>query len=344
MFSELRKGLRRSLRLQITLLFSALFILMTALMGGFLFYRFSHYMYKNADDILINFAHELTFYIQEYMNQPDFLKKVQEEFNEIELIPTKDFHQHARLLAADGRLIIGQENDPRFLPLRKETLENHLATFQTTENPDQHHQYRVHTTPVKENGKTAYFLQVSLYLKRTERIKGYFRDNMLFFSVFLILFTSTLGWVLLGRPLHQVREVIDAARSISAHNLDQRLPVRGSGDELDQLSGTINAMFERLSRSVEQLKEFSVNVAHELRTPLTALKGEMERVLLQERDGEDYKRVMGEGLEEINGLSQLVDNLLYLARMERQEAVLQLSPLDLSHLLKSLEQTFSPLF
>src|SRR2546426_4570807 len=80
------------------------------------------------------------------------------------------------------------------------------------------------------------------------------------------------------------------ARRISGEDLHERLPRRETGDELDHLAETLNAMLARLEGLFAQMRRFAADAAHELRTPLTVLKGEIEVALRAERSTEEYRR------------------------------------------------------
>jgi len=105
------------------------------------------------------------------------------------------------------------------------------------------------------------------------------------------------------------------ARRISGEDLHARLAPRGTGDELDRLAETLNAMLARLEETFAQMRRFTADAAHELRTPLTALKGTIEVALRAERSGEEYRRVLASSLEDVERLVRLAEDLLLLSRL-----------------------------
>src|SRR5205823_14351098 len=115
------------------------------------------------------------------------------------------------------------------------------------------------------------------------------------------------------------RSPVDAmsrtARRISGEDLHARLAPRGTGDELDRLAETLNAMLARLAEAFAQMRRFTADAAHELRTPLTALKGTIEVALRGERSGEEYRRVLTSSLEDVERLVRLAEDLLLLSRL-----------------------------
>src|SRR3984957_4191085 len=81
-----------------------------------------------------------------------------------------------------------------------------------------------------------------------------------------------LGWLVAGRALRPVRQMTAAAQRISAHNLDERLAIRGPNDELKELGDTIDGLLERLETAFKAQRRFVANASHELRTPLTTMR------------------------------------------------------------------------
>jgi len=110
--------------------------------------------------------------------------------------------------------------------------------------------------------------------------------------------------------------MVEAARRIEAEDLSRRIEAPDSQDELGRLAAVLNAMLARLERSFAAVSDFSADAAHELRTPLTILKGEIEVALRSSPAAEEYRRVLGSCLEEVDRLSALVEDLLFLARSE----------------------------
>jgi heavy metal sensor kinase len=118
--------------------------------------------------------------------------------------------------------------------------------------------------------------------------------------------------------------------------LEQRLQVRGSGDELDRLAGTLNDMLDRLNDAFRQIRQFSADASHELQTPLTILKGEMEVALRARRSPEEYQRVLRSGLEEIDRINHLVAGLLLLARADAGMLRMDTKPVDVGELMQGV--------
>jgi heavy metal sensor kinase len=173
--------------------------------------------------------------------------------------------------------------------------------------------------PVITEGSASYVIQVGTSLKKTEQAL----DNLLIILCIsgpIILFLcSAGGYLMLTRAIRPVKRVVQTARRISAQDLSLRIDSRNKGDEIGELVATFNQMIERLERSVLQIKQFSADVSHELRTPLTIIRGEIETTLRKQRPTEDYKNALHSVYEEAQKLEKLIDNLLFLSRLESRE-------------------------
>ncbi len=151
------------------------------------------------------------------------------------------------------------------------------------------------------------------------------------------------GWWVSGRVLRPLASLSTAARDMSIAQLHLRLPLTGAGDELDRLAAAFNEMFGRLELAVQQMKDFTASISHELRTPLTVLRGEAEIALASARGERDYRRTLESQLEEFTKLSQLIDQMLTLARAEAGQIDLRRENVNLSALARALVDIMEPL-
>jgi signal transduction histidine kinase len=147
----------------------------------------------------------------------------------------------------------------------------------------------------------------------------------------IILFGgSAAAFLAVGRVVAPLRELRDAARSVSGADMTQRIDVRGD-DELAQLGVTFNLMLDRLELAFATQRAFIRDAGHELRTPIAIVRGHLE--LLAEEDGEDPRRqetfAMLAG--ELDRMTRFVNDMLLLARAERPD-FLQLETVDLGAL------------
>jgi signal transduction histidine kinase len=138
-----------------------------------------------------------------------------------------------------------------------------------------------------------------------------------------------LGYWLAGRALAPAAALARAAQLVGAQDAHARLPVGSAHDEFDSMALEFNALLARLQSAIEEQRRFSSNVSHELRTPLTAMRLVGEQAL---RRGVDPRaeEALSSILEEVERSTNLVEQLLCLARAEGAEPSQRATPVDLS--------------
>jgi signal transduction histidine kinase len=157
---------------------------------------------------------------------------------------------------------------------------------------------------------------------------------------FLALIAISSGYILLGRALHPIDQVISTAEIISIKNLSKRLPVAATGDEFERMSLTLNRMIDRLQESYLVSSRFAADASHQLRTPLTIMRGELEALISEGPSREELVDSLGSILEEAERLTRIVEGLLLLSRLEVGEGRMVGSSLNLGNLVDSIvEQT-----
>jgi signal transduction histidine kinase len=165
----------------------------------------------------------------------------------------------------------------------------------------------------------------------------------LFFALVFTVVLGLVGGLLMSRNfLHRIDTITAASRSIMAGDLSKRVPVSGSGDELDQLSVSLNQMLDQIERLMAGMKEISSNVAHDLRTPLTRLRSRVEAAL---RTGEPgaQKAALEKTIEEADALLATFNALLSIARTEAGQILEGLQPVELKEFLIDIAELFAPL-
>lgn len=133
---------------------------------------------------------------------------------------------------------------------------------------------------------------------------------------FLILLAPIGGYVLASRATAPLKKIIDTTEQLKPNQLTDRLAIRGTGDELDQLSEKINHFLDRIADHLLLHREFVTNAAHELRSPLAAIESSIDVTLSKDRNSDEYQDQLATVLEECRQLSSLVNQLLLLAESD----------------------------
>lgn len=140
------------------------------------------------------------------------------------------------------------------------------------------------------------------------------------------------GFVLARRALAPVDRIIGSAERITSRNLSERLPVSGSGDEIERLSNALNHMIQRLEGSFQHNQRFLADASHELRTPLTVMHAELESMRDRNESTPHVRELAASMLEEVGRLRRIVEGLFALSRLDAGEALEKSDTFDLAEL------------
>jgi signal transduction histidine kinase len=157
-------------------------------------------------------------------------------------------------------------------------------------------------------------------------------EFLLYYGVPSAVLLLAGGWFLIRRALAPVTALTRAAERIHAHNLKERLPSLGRGDELDRLTQVFNAMMGRLEESFAHIREFTLHASHELKTPLTVMRGELESTLHDETWTPAQRDLVVSQLDEIQRLTKIVDGLTLLAKADAGQVQMAREPVRLDEL------------
>ena len=151
------------------------------------------------------------------------------------------------------------------------------------------------------------------------------------------------GFFVSRRVLRRVDAMTETTRTIMGGDLTGRLPVAGSGDELDRLAVNLNAMLERIEALMHGLQEVSDNIAHDLKTPLTRLRNRCEEALRTAKSEPEYRRALESTIEESEGLIRTFNALLMIARAESGQARDNMSECDAAEVARGVGELYEPL-
>jgi signal transduction histidine kinase len=151
------------------------------------------------------------------------------------------------------------------------------------------------------------------------------------------------GLFVTRRVLKRVDAMTDTTRKIMDGDLTGRLPIAGTGDELDRLAGNLNAMLERIEGLMHGLKEVTDNIAHDLKTPLTRLRNRCEEALRVAEDESQYRQALESTIEESEALIRTFNALLMIARAESGQARDGMIDFDAAEIARGVGELYEPL-
>ena len=163
-------------------------------------------------------------------------------------------------------------------------------------------------------------------------------------SVAIVIVLGLAGGLFVSRRvLRRVDAMTETTKTIMEGDLSGRLPVAGTGDEIDRLAQNLNAMLERIEALMQGLKEVSDNIAHDLKTPLTRLRNRAEQALRAADDDTEYRAALEATIEESDGLIRTFNALLMIARAESGQARDDMNEFDAAEIAHDVSELYEPL-
>jgi heavy metal sensor kinase len=197
--------------------------------------------------------------------------------------------------------------------------------------------YRVLVHPFS-SGSDPLVLFAAAPLEGNRTVLRTFSAGLLWAIPALLAISALGGYALSRRALKPVDRITAAAHSISVSNLSGRLPVPGTGDELQRLSETCNAMLARLESAVNEIKRFTDDASHELRNPVSFVRTTAELALRNRKIDPASQRAFEEIVAECGKASGLLKDMLTLARADAGNSRLAFEPVDLVEVVKTVCQ------
>lgn len=270
--------------------------------------------------------------------RPDDWDALHEEI-ELESAARKYEHFYVRLLDAQNRVLLMTPGMAEQLDLSKFRIAPRGQSdraFPMKGSSGQMFRATSVSAAVGSPATTTDTLQIAIDTSQKEELLARYR---FWFGTTLsatFLMFPLVGYRIARHGIRPMEEMATTARRISSSNLRERIRAEGYPFELASLAGTFNEMLDRLEESFERISRFSADIAHDLRTPVNNIRGETEVALARPRSVDEYRDVLGSCLEEAVRLSELISDLLFLARAESPLAHLRSEPVDVGQLLSGV--------
>jgi len=190
---------------------------------------------------------------------------------------------------------------------------------------------------------SGFHLLVGRDLEERERIYAIIANAGRWSFALVVVLGLAGGFFVSRRVLKRIDAMTGTAQTIMAGDLTGRLPIAGTGDELDRLADNVNAMLERIEALMRGLKEVSDNIAHDLKTPLTRLRNRCEEALRGARGEADWRAALETTIAESDELIRTFDALLMIARAESGQARDNMTEFDAAEVARGVGELYEPL-
>ena len=226
-------------------------------------------------------------------------------------------HHGAVLYVArpDGQILFSSPGGPDLS--RVNASENHNGLVRRWS--DANHTYRVLIRQMPgstDDNKKPYTLWVAVVIDHHLHFLDSFRQTLWMMIISGIVVTGLMGWFAVRQGHAPLRSIVAQIRSISANQLNTRLPPETMPRELTDLAVSFNDMLQRMEEAFQRLANFSADIAHELRTPVTNLLMQTQVALSQSRSMEEYREILFSNIEEYERMAQMIGDMLFLAKTD----------------------------
>ena len=220
----------------------------------------------------------------------------------------------------------------------KELLRGRSHVFETITIPQRKEKVRILYAALGP----AILLQVGQAMESYSRFLDAFKGIFITTMTFLIVVAAGIGWFMARRAVSGVEAVTRTAQKISGGTLEERVPVKTKGDEIDQLAITFNQMLDRIQTLVTEIKEMSDNMAHDLRSPITRIRGTAEVTLTTGKSLGEYEAMAASTIEECDRLLDMINTMLMISKAEAGVDHLTREEIDLAEVVQEACRLFEP--
>lgn len=162
----------------------------------------------------------------------------------------------------------------------------------------------------------------------------------------LLILTLSLGLAggifVSRRMLGRVEAINRTTERIMQGDLHQRIALKGSQDEFDELSSNLNAMLDQIERLMAGMRDVTDNIAHDLRSPLTRIKARLEELLSHERSEDEYRMALDLAIRDADDLLSVFSALLSITTVETGALQSELKPIDLHDIVQEVGELYEP--
>jgi heavy metal sensor kinase len=325
----------KTLRVRFALWTSGLFLLILTVFSAYVYGNMARGLYASVDDSLTLNAAQVVGALNVNNGQlilPDSFIETPDNGD----LQTRGFT--VRILSPQQGILqaFGPYHDLPF-PIAK-----NAPSFTTYVDKASNDTVRVYTTPVEDNNRLVAYVQVAQSLESTRDTIQRLLTTLLVSVPLLVLVAGLSGYFLAARALAPIDKITRTARHISAQDLSARLNMPAIDDEVGRLAETLDEMLARLDDSFQRERQFTNDASHELRTPLTAMQAILSVIREKRRTPEEYEQALDDLNEEADRLRTLVENLMRLARGDKQK-VTPFEEINISTLLEDVADSLRPL-
>ncbi len=324
----------RSIRFRLTAWYAGLLTCLISLFGVFIYFTLDQFLERNLRDALGKQAQTIgeTLLREVAQNGDDYVVgEIEEHF------APRITGQFVRVTRRDGSVLYqsGIPHNAEFDPAAVSAQRPDSFKSWREEHLPNGRELLVYSLPFTDAVGDKYLIEAGAPYEQVERVlHGLLLSLGIVFPIIVAIAVGG-GYVFTRKALRPLDEIVTTAGRITSRNLNERVPVPATGDELERLSASLNRMMARLEESFQHINRFSADAAHEIRTPLAIIRGELENALQVPGTSADLRDTLASALEEAERLSRIAEQLLEMSRLEAGETLIERTHFDFAEMAKT---------
>jgi len=158
--------------------------------------------------------------------------------------------------------------------------------------------------------------------------------------LWILVLGGAVGVSITRRTVGRIESINATSRAIMQSGLGQRIPLRGTRDEWDELAANLNSMLDRIDALMGEVKQVTDNVAHDLRTPLARMRGRLEKAYNKQRDGDYDQSLIGDTMADLDGVLRMFSSLTRISQIEASDRTAAFRPVNLVEIASEVVELF----
>lgn len=294
-------------------------------------------VYRELDSDLAYEAHKHTKEIKLVRDSIVFINKAEweeREHREVQVNPV-----FIQVVSTLGNLMDKSPN-----------LKEGALVFHADKKPDTHFDTQLNNEairqvqiPIEQHGILKGYILTAMSQEAAVIVLNSLKNTLLLLFPVVLLGLFFITRFLAGQSIIPVQAITQTADSITRNNLNERITLPQNKDELHSLTSSINELLDRIQSAMEREKQFTADASHQLRTPLAVLKGTLEVLVRKPRTESEYQEKIHFSIKEIDRISEIVNQLLMLARFDQTNQKLSKKAVSLPIAVDDILQRFKGL-
>lgn len=256
--------------------------------------------------------------------------------------------QHPKLyenmLGQEDNLLLLQHQNNRLIEINPLQVHipalHYISALQFQNNQAEQPSTRLAFKQVQFDGRS-YQLVAGKQLAEGQRILASYLSKLVLYSLLGILLSTLMAWLAGRYILKSMRQLMLATAQVNIQQPNQHIDVQSNTLEVQELRQAMNDMLANIQAAYQQLARFSEDISHELRTPLNNLIGQTQILLSRSREPAELENLLYSNLEEYERLSQMIESMLFIARVEHGGYAIEKQHFNLNDMLQELLEYFS---